>query len=56
MNRSCGHPLDKVVIQDGDVLMSRGPVNTIVSVQSEDSLEILPELARGHLRFDPTAA
>ena len=49
-------PLDKVVIQAGDVLMSRGPVNTIVSVQSEDSLEILPELARGHLRFDPTAA
>jgi di/tricarboxylate transporter len=49
-------PLDKVVIQAGDVLMSRGPVSTIVSVQSEDSLEILPELARGHLRFDPTAA
>lgn len=49
-------PLDRVVIQPGDVLMSRGPVNTIVSVQHEDSLEILPELASGHLRFDPTAA
>ncbi len=49
-------PLDKIVIQAGDVLMSRGVVDTLISVQGEDRLEILPELARGQLRFDPTAA
>jgi di/tricarboxylate transporter len=49
-------PLDKIVIQAGDVLMSRGVVDTLVSVQGEDRLEILPELASGQLRFDPTAA
>lgn len=49
-------PLDKVIIQEGDVLMVRGHVETLVSIQDQDMLEILPELARGHLRFDPKAA
>jgi di/tricarboxylate transporter len=49
-------PLDKIIIQAGDVLMSRGVVDTLISVQGEDRLEILPELASGQLRFDPTAA
>ncbi len=49
-------PLDKVLIQAEDVLMIRGPVETLVSVQSQGKLEVLPELARGQIRFDPKAA
>ena len=47
---------NKAVIKAGDVLMTRAGVDTLISVQGEDRLEILPELTSGQLRFDPTAA
>ena len=49
-------PLDRVTIQEDDVLMIRGQVETLVSVQSSGMLQILPELARGQIQFDPKAA
>jgi di/tricarboxylate transporter len=49
-------PLDRSVIQPDDVLMIRGDVQTLISVHGEGMVEILPELARGQIRFDPTAA
>jgi len=49
-------PLDRAVIQPDDVLMIRGDVQTLVTVHGEGMVEILPELARGQIRFDPTAA
>lgn len=49
-------PLDHEIIQEDDVLMIRGQVETLVSVQSSGLLQILPELARGQIQFDPKAA
>ncbi|MFQ5718624.1 MAG: SLC13 family permease [Acidobacteriota bacterium] len=48
-------PLDREIIKEDDVLMIRGKVETLVSVQSSGILQILPELTRGQIRFDPKA-